>query len=55
MSAEIWLLIFLFKGQLYASGPHDLDTCLTMAKAQVSAVCVNKDNPTHRAGVSGGA
>jgi hypothetical protein len=45
---EIWLLVFLFKGAIYASGPYDLDACREMAEAQASAVCVNKDMPRIR-------
>jgi hypothetical protein len=48
--AEVWLLIFLFtNGQVYASGPYDLETCKEMAAAQRVAACVHKDKPRERA------
>lgn len=47
--AEIWLLVFVFAGKLYASGPHDIETCKVMLAAQrVEAACVNKDKPRER-------
>lgn len=46
--AEVWILVFLFKGALYASGPYDLNTCLVMAEAQPLAACVRKDRPGER-------
>lgn len=45
---KTWLLLFLFNGLPYASGPHDLDTCLEMAKGKPGAACVNKDRPYER-------
>lgn len=36
-----WILVFMFTGQPMASGPHDLDVCLEMAQAQVTAHCWN--------------
>ncbi len=49
---EIWLLVFIFKGSVYASGPYDLETCREMAVAQAVAACINKDQPRIR--ISGG-
>jgi hypothetical protein len=49
--AEQWLLIFIFKAAIYASGPHELDTCRVMqasAAPEDKAVCVNKDHPRIR-------
>lgn len=51
-----WLLVFIFKAAIYASGPHDLGTCLVMREAQppeAKAVCVNKDNPRIRLSARG--
>lgn len=48
---EIWLLIFLFtNGHVYASGPHDLETCRQMLEMQPrAAACVRQDRPRVRA------
>lgn len=48
--AEVWLLVFLFvNGQVYASGPHDAQTCLEMLRAVAGpAACVHKDRPRDR-------
>ena len=45
-----WLLIFIFSGQVYASGPHDLRTCVQMLEdtTQPPAACVRADRPKIR-------
>lgn len=48
---ELWLLVFLFKGAIYASGPHEAETCQGMAWAQpaeAKAVCIHRTQPRHR-------
>lgn len=45
---KLWLLLFLFKGAVYASGPHDLETCQIMKDANPGSACVLKDRPTER-------
>lgn len=32
---RVWVLVFLFKGDPAASGPHELETCLMMAQTQI--------------------
>ena len=32
---KLWILVFMFQGQPSASGPHELDVCLSMAQQQV--------------------
>lgn len=51
---EVWLLVFLFKGAIYASGPYDLEACREMAEPIPSAVCINKDRPRIRVTVPKG-
>ena len=57
MMEEVWLLVFLFvNGQVYASGPYNLETCRTMLQAQKApAACVHKDNPRKRMEVQRGS
>jgi hypothetical protein len=45
-----WLLIFIFSGQVYASGPFELDTCLLMLQDTTKApsACVRADRPKIR-------
>lgn len=46
-----WLLIFIWaNGQVYASGPFDLETCkANLAAWNGTGACVHKDHPTRRA------
>lgn len=46
--SKIWLLVFIFNGQIYASGPHELETCREMLAAKAVAACVHKDLPSYR-------
>ena len=34
MTPKIWLLVFMFQNQPMASGPHELEVCLSMAQLQ---------------------
>ena len=51
MMAEVWILVFIFHGALYATGPWKLEDCRLMSAAQpvaASAICVHKDRPRVR-------
>lgn len=53
---EVWLLVFLFtNGGVYASGPHDAQTCLEMLRNVTGpAACVHRDHPRQRLAEKGG-
>lgn len=48
MSEKLWLLVFIFNGQIHASGPHELETCKEMLAAKAVAACIHKDLPLYR-------
>lgn len=45
---KLWILVFLFHGQPVASGPHELEVCMEMAKVQAQAHCWNPQRPSDR-------
>ncbi len=46
---DLWLLVFLFNGQVYASGPFDAATCLEMSVNHVEpSNCVRQEFPTRK-------
>lgn len=55
---KLWILVFMFTGQPMASGPHELEVCLSMAQQQslrsgFKAHCYNPETIKRRYPVAG--